>query len=154
MDRHDLPLIARRVSGRRAEMGLTAEQVVARMPERDRMSLSNYRSIERGERTVAQARTCRALAAALAVPEDTVRLWYAGRDEEVAASPPMAVGDDLTTLSARLARMEAMMQAGTDPKMRDLDALDAVLGCLSDEQFRLVALAVTSHDRFDSAAVT
>lgn len=136
-------------------MGLTAEQVVARMPERDRISLSNYRSIERGERTVAQARTCRALAAALAVPEDTVRLWYAGHDEEIVTmSPPSSVGDDLTTLSARLARMEAMMQAGSDPKMRDLDALDAVLGCLSDEQFRLVALAVTSHDRFDSAAFT
>lgn len=136
-------------------MGLTAEQVVARMPERDRISLSNYRSIERGERTVAQARTTRALAAALAVPEETVRLWYAGHDEEiVSTSPPTMAGDDLTTLSARLARMEAMMQAGTDPKMRDLDALDAVLGCLSDEQFRLVALAVTSHDRFDSAAFT
>ncbi len=152
MDRHDLPLIARRVSGRRAEMGLTAEQVVSRMPERDRISLSNYRSIERGERTVAQARTCRALAAALAVPEETVRLWYAGHDEAVVAVP--APSDDLTTLSARLARMEAMMQAGSDPKMRDLDALDAVLGCLSDEQFRLVALAVTSHERFDAAAFT
>lgn len=138
-------------------MGLTAEQVVARMPERDRISLSNYRSIERGERTVAQARTCRALAAALSVSEETVRLWYAGRDEEAVtmpASPAILPGDDLTTLSARLARMEAMMQAGSDPKMRDLDALDAVLGCLSDEQFRLVALAVTSHDRFDSAAFT
>ena len=147
----DLPLIARKVRERRERLGLTAEAVIGRMPADARMSTSNYREIERGQRTAAAARTIRGLAAALDVSEETVRLWYSGHD----TVPDAPAGDDLSaiqrvvdaTISARLAPLEARLAVPED-KLSDLDAMSTLLGCLSDDQFRLVELAVTSDGRF------
>ena len=53
------------------------------------------------------------------------------------------------SIASRLARVEAMLAAGSDEKMGDLEAMRVVLGCLSDEQFRVVALAVVRDERFE-----
>lgn len=144
-----LPLIAAKVRARREQLGLTAEEVIARMPEGARMSVSNYREIERGQRTQAQARTIRSLAAALDVSEETVRLWYSGHDtvDTLPAPPPVEGGDP--TIAARLARLEARL-ALPEERMSELDAMSTLLGCLNDDQFRLVATAVTGDARFSS----
>lgn len=155
----DLPLIARKVRERREQLGLTAEQVIARMPATARMSTSNYREIERGQRIQAQSRSIRALAAALAVSEETVRLWYSGHDTGLEPAPAPAV-DELSavqeivdrTLAARLAPIEARL-ALPEERLSDLDAMSTLLGCLNDDQFRLVALAVSGDSRFSDVSV-
>lgn len=146
----DLPLIARKVRERREQLGLTAEAVIGRMPADARMSTSNFREIERGQRTAAAARTIRGLAAALDISEETVRLWYSGHDTEPVASPDeesriLRMVDE--TIAARLAPLEARL-ALPDERMSELDAMSTVVGCLNDDQFRVMALAVTSDERF------
>lgn len=154
----DLPLIARKVRERREQLGLTAEQVIARMPATARMSTSNYREIERGQRIQAQSRSIRALAAALVVSEETVRLWYSGHDTGL--EPPAPALDELSTvqeivdrtIAARLAPLEARL-ALPEERLSDLDAMSTLLGCLNDDQFRLVALAVSGDSRFSDVSV-
>lgn len=148
----DLPLIAAKVRERREQLGLTAEELIARMPEGARMSTSNYREIERGQRLQAQPRTIRALAAALSVPEETVRLWYAGQDTAAPEAParvdPLSVQEMVDrTIAARLAPLEARL-ALPEERLSELDAMAALLGCLNDDQFRLVATAVAGDARF------
>lgn len=142
----DLPLIARKVRERREQLGLTAEAVIGRMPADARMSTSNFREIERGQRTAAATRTIRGLAAGLDISEETVRLWYSGHDSVPEA--PVAGGE---TLAARLSRLETLLEARLSlpgERVSDLDAMSTLLGCLNDDQFRLVELAVTGDERF------
>jgi transcriptional regulator with XRE-family HTH domain len=153
----ELPLIAAKVRARREQLGLTAEELIARMPEGARMSTSNYREIERGQRTQAQGRTVRALAAALDVSEETVRLWYSGHDTAPEAAP--AAGELVSvqemvdrSIAARLAPLEARL-ALPEERLSDLDAMVTLLGCLNDDQFRLVATAVAGDSRFSAVPV-
>lgn len=154
----DLPLIARKVRERREQLGLTAEAVIGRMPADARMSTSNFREIERGQRTAAAARTIRGLAAALEVSPETVRLWYSGHDT---TPEPVTTPDEESrilrmvdeTIAARLAPLEARL-ALPEERMSELDAMSTVVGCLSDEQFRLVELAVTSDERFSGVSAS
>lgn len=88
---------------RRAELGLTQEEVVARMGE-GAVHIESLRRFERAERDVYRSTTLAAISKALDWPADTLRRIAHGEMETTAPG-------DLATVNQRLDQLEAAMAA-------------------------------------------
>lgn len=109
------------------------------------VSVEAIRAIERGERETVQASTARGLETGLDWPPGHVDRILEGAPLE----PVPVHNNGSDEFTRRLARMEQLM--GITP-MSDRDALQLLLGFLTDDQFRLVADAVQADPRFELLA--
>lgn len=133
--------VADAVRKRREQLGLSQQDVVTRVSQAGgKLSINNYRAYEWGARTNPGGRTMADISRALEWDADALNRIFTGSGE------PETVPYDDGSIAGRLARIEARM--GGDAKLTDMDAMGIVLGCLSDEQYRIVALAVRSDNRY------
>lgn len=111
------------------------------------MSINNFRAYEKGERPNPAASVMADISRVLEWDPDALNRIF--NETGAPQNRPLRPGD--ATLAARLARLEARLNVnGNDAKLTDLNAMHVLLGCLSEEQFKIVALAVASDDRFES----
>lgn len=142
--------VADAIRQRRDELGLSQQDVVTRVAQAGRkMSINNFRAYERGTRPNPAVTVMADISRALEWDPDALNRIFneTGQPRHL----PVRPGD--AALAARLARLEARISGnGNDAKLTDLNAMHVLLGCLSEEQFKIVALAVASDERFSSVS--
>lgn len=138
--------VADAIRRRRTELGLSQQDVVTRVAQAGgKLSINNFRAYEGGARSNPGVTVMADISRALEWDPDALnRIFNETGEPQVR---PMPSGD--ATLAARLARLEARLDVN-GAKLTDLNAMHVLLGCLSEEQFKIVALAVASDDRFES----
>jgi len=140
--------LAKAVAARRQELSLGQQALAERaLTNGRRISFQTIRNVEAAAQASYRDPTLLALDAGLGWQDGTASAIFNGAPP--APAPEVEVERD--ELAARLARLETRMGLD-DRRLGDINAMETVLGCLSDDQFEIVARAVKADGRYRTLA--
>lgn len=144
--------LAEAVIERRKELGLGQQALAERAAMAgQRISFQTVRNVESAVQETYRPQTLAALDAGLAWPTGSAARILQGGDPPEAAPPPLPA-EPADELATRLARIESRIGLD-DRQLNDVNAMEVLLGCLTDQQFEIVARAVLADPRFQAVAI-